>query len=514
MAAMSRARTALFALALAPFAPPQHSPPPGTPDEPGPVEAPQAIAARIRAGGRFEASRWRRGQNGALEMFFFADAGMLIPGRDNYVPLLRDGFEHEYDRHSGAVATAAMLCHGHGDLLGMTDAVFHFEALGIDTSDIALRQLLGQAISEVADLDLDDDLDRARTFDLMLAIDLLERRGVKGAVAECMGLARADAPEPLRRRAERATKRLRGEAWSPPRRRLDPATLKLPLGFDAAILVDHARLPDVSWLTRTGRQFAAHKTAYLLVRAGGPVTPAQRNGAQWMADQIGELPFAFAHRFGNIRLDHSCVIVRAQNDADFPAIVSWQAAGELEPRRRPLGEPTRKQQLKRPRLLNAEIEFFEDGLLATKGGSAGKPRPDRARQLLQGPPTALRIVLPERSKVWPLLRALDLPAIRGGEIRIDFDDRGMRLAIELTARDEIDAEDFVTRVDELRPTIAAERLLPWQLREDAQALAFATRVHATELEIDDNTIRAEVRADTFTLADVQRLVLTMTGVDL
>ena len=74
MAAMSRARTALFALALAPFAPPQHSPPPGTPDEPGPVEAPQAIAARIRAGGRFEASRWRRGQNGALEMFFFADA--------------------------------------------------------------------------------------------------------------------------------------------------------------------------------------------------------------------------------------------------------------------------------------------------------------------------------------------------------------------------------------------------------------------------------------------------------
>ncbi len=132
------------------------------------------VAARVRAGGRFEQSKWQRGENGALEMHFFADIGGSAPGR--FVPLLRPDGDWLDLNNLGALGYLSLVCHGASDLVSMTDAEFHLVALGIGITNVELRQYLA-----VPAPSFEGPRGRAEMFDRMLAIDLLCRRDCKQA---------------------------------------------------------------------------------------------------------------------------------------------------------------------------------------------------------------------------------------------------------------------------------------------------------------------------------------------
>ncbi|MCR9243499.1 MAG: hypothetical protein NXI31_00600 [bacterium] len=476
------------------------------PDPPW-LEPAVQVAARVEAGGVFQESRWRRGRDGQLEVWNIARTGEEIPGHDHFVPLFADGFVHDYRKH-GRRGLAMLLCHGPGDLLAMTDARFHFAALGIDASDMGLRQFLARALPGIAELEPESDRDRARLLDIELAISTLERRGVRGAIAECLAIEGIQAAPPtLRTRARQAVASLRGKPTTRVRRRLDATTLRLPLNFDAAIVVDHSRLPDMTWLAPLSRRFAAVSMARRILQAGGTLSPAQKNGAQILSDAGSELPFAFVHRYGNARFDHSCIVVQGRADEVNPFAITWQAAGEIEPHQREIGEATERQQKRRPKLLNGDIEFSEHGLLATSGMGAGKPRPERGAELLRDRAAAIHVVVPRQSKLWPFLRFAQLPTILGAELRVTFDTKGAQIAGEVMARDEEDAAELCPLLEGILATIAPAACLPWELREDEGALALAKALLTAELTNDGAAVRVKARIPVIDAAERERLAM-------
>ncbi|MCU0863240.1 MAG: hypothetical protein MUC36_05590 [Planctomycetes bacterium] len=412
--------------------------------QPG-FEACAAVAERIRSGGWFEASKWRRGDDGALEMHYFADVGGSIPeGQDRFVPLLGQDLERGI-RNGGAIGFVSMLCHGAGDLLGMTDAEFHFGALGIDATDVGLRQFLATPRPS-----FEGARGRAELLDRLLAIEVLVRRGVKGAVAELGTLASEPAlPAALRERAGRGIAVLRGNADPLSRLRLSAETLQLPAAFDGCLMIDHARLPDLSWFTPFGRRLGALTTAKYIAMAGGTTSPEMRNGAQCLCDLVSELPFGVVHRHGNARLDHSCVVLSAKADAELPVALTWQAAGAFEAERWQDAKAAPELVENNP-LLGGTLQINADRLFASTDGSAGKPRPSLVEkyQLLRDDGVAVRAVVPANSKLWPMLAFLTMPPAEGGELRIAFGDPAV-ITVRIEARDEDAADAWVTKGKEL-----------------------------------------------------------------
>lgn len=144
-------------------------------------ESAAAVAERIRNGGWFETSRWRRGADGALEMHFFADVGAEV-AEDRFVPLLsKNGEELDYD-NIGLIGNLALFCHGPGDLLGMTDAEFHLHALGIGTTDVELRQYLA-----VPPPPFEGERGRAELLDRLLAANFSTKGSAAFATVEIKG---------------------------------------------------------------------------------------------------------------------------------------------------------------------------------------------------------------------------------------------------------------------------------------------------------------------------------------
>jgi hypothetical protein len=461
-----------------------------------------AVAERIRNGGWFETSRWRRGDDGALEMHFFADVGGSIPDeQDRFVPLLGPDLERGID-NGGAIAFVSMLCHGPGDLLGMTDAEFHFGALGIDATDVGLRQFLATPRPS-----FDGPRGRAELLDRLLAIDVLVRRRVKGAVAELGTLAsESTLPAALRDRAGRGIAVLRGNADPLTRLRLSGDTLQLPAAFDGCVMIDHARLPDLSWFTPFGRRLAALTTAGYIAMAGGTTTPAMRNGAQSLCDLVSELPFGLAHRYGNARLDHSCVVVSAKADAELPFALTWQAAGALEAAGWQDMKPSPSMADNNP-LFAGTLQIATDRLFASTDGSAGKPRPSLVEKhaLLRDDGVAVRAVVPGNSKLWPMLAFLAMPPAEGGELRIAFGDPAV-ITVLVEARDEDAAEDWVTKGKEL--LALAKTMLeqePGPLAASAELKELADAVFAANFGIKDATATATIEVKGMTPAKVQAI---------
>lgn len=394
------------------------------------------VLERVRAGGRFEDTKWRRGDDGQLEMHYFADVGMELAGPLRFRPLLGEDLERGL-QNAGLFGLLALFCHGPDDLLAMTDAAFHLGALGVDTSDVGLRQYL--ALSPRAFED--DATGRAELMERMLAIDLLVKRGCRAAVAELTAIAGGGGPAALRERARHAIARLEGREPEIERRRLTPEALNLPLRFDAAVLVDHARLPGLGWLTPLAGRLGALVTAAKIEMAGGMLTAAQCNGAQAMADIAGELPFGLALRYGNARLDHSCLLVSVNQQSKLGVALSWQAAGAIEAegwQDAAVGERT----VRNNPMFGGRLTVAADRVQATVGGGAGRPRAAMARELLAEADAAIRVIVPKTSNLWPALRVLDLPGALGAELRITCGDPAV-VVCRIEARDEDGADEWV-----------------------------------------------------------------------
>ncbi len=402
--------------------------------DPG-IESAGELAARIEKGGWFESSKWQRGADGALQMYFFADSGMAEHA--HYLSLLGDDLERGMES-GGLIGWLSLVCHGSGDLLGMTDAEFHFGALGIDTSDVGLRQYLA-----VPAPSFDGSRGRAELLDRLLAIDVLTRRDCKSSLAELRVLqAKASMPTLLRDGAARAIRQLEGQPATG-RTRLTAAELLLPAAFDVVIEIDHSHLPDLSWLTATGRRIGALVTAREVRMAGGTVSPATSNGAQSLCDICSELPFGVVHKFGNARLDHSCFVISMKADPRLPVAFTWQATGEFEAERWQQASAPAAMVANNP-LLGGALQVTAKSAFASSDKSAGKTRPAMVEKLglLCDDGSAIRVILPQNSKAWPALSFLNLPPVLGGEVRILLGEPAT-IVVRLNARDEEGAEDLV-----------------------------------------------------------------------
>ena len=461
-------------------------------------QEPEAVRRRVHEGGVLIAAEYRRGDDGLLEILTGAYTG--DPERLEHRPLLAPFGEVNAALQShnlGGVGLLAMVCHGDGDLLAMTDAGFHFGALGIDASDIGLRQYLAQPLPS-----FEGRRGRAELLDRLLAIDRLQRHGVRGAVAELTRLATdAALPAALRERAAQALAVLRGEPAAP-RARLAVEQLRLPAAFDGCLVIDHARLPDLRWLTAFGRRLGMAVTAEAVVMAGGTASDTMWQGAQGMADGCSVGPFWFAHALGNLRLDHSCLVVTAKADPHVPVAVTWQAVGAFDHAGwsaldlSPLTEELR--------LDAAAGSITASALWLSSDGSQGRARPQQAEKLLADTGAALRAFVPGNSKLWPLLAFLQLPPASGADLRVTFGEPAT-IELRVEARDEDAAADWVAKGREglvgLQAAFAAN-----QLESQAELALLMKALAAAEFRVEERSAIGVVRIAGFTAAHRDRLL--------
>jgi hypothetical protein len=320
-------------------------------------------------------------------------------------------------------------CHGDGDLLSMTDAAFHFACLGIDASDAGMHQYLAAPMPSFA-----GTRGRAERLDRMLAIDLLRQKGGSSAEASLREFAtRNGAPAVLRERALSAIAQLHGAASPRPRHRLDPAKLPLPPQYDACVVIDHSRLPGLDWLPAFDRERGMRRIARTLLAEDGQLSPALCSDAQRLADMNSELPFGLVLRYGNARIDQSCLLITAGNTASLPVAVTFAAAGEFE--------AGGWQQARLPtdlveflQLEQGSLQVSEQALLARSDGRSDEPQPEVAKELLRDRGAAIHAVIPQQSRLWTGLAFLQLPPAEAAELRVTIGDV-VKIELEVQARD-------------------------------------------------------------------------------
>lgn len=465
-------------------------------DQPTPAE----VLERVRGGGSLVEVTYRRGDDGQLQLRAKSPEDASVTETPLLGERLRDGLQS-----AGAAGLLALCCHGDGDLLAMTDGERHLTWLGVDVRDAGLRQFVATPLPAGQDASA-----RAAMFDRMVAIDLLRRRGCRPAEVELRVLAeRADTPPPLRERAKVALAALRGEPSPIARSRLDPATLRLPAAFDACIVVDHARLPDLSWVTPFGRRTGMLVTASTVVTFGGEPSEAIWQSAQRVADLCSELPFGAALHFGNARVDHSCLVVTVQPTEEPPFALALTAAGSFDAARWQAAEVDAE--------VGEEMRGFGGSLEVTEGlttggirAGKGRPRPELAAKLLADTGAAIRVVAPGTSKLWPALAFLDLPPATEGELRLGFGDT-CRIDLLIATRDEESAEAWVARGKQLLGTIQQDVAgsLPPALVESPEMKALLAAIAAAAVKAEGNTALATIEIRDFDRLRLIKLLETL-----
>lgn len=448
------------------------------------------LAARVRGGGWLEVSKYRRSDAGVIESWSTAQTG--DPERGEFLPLIDYGRQLHYE-NLGLIGLLSLFCHGDGDLLAMTDADFHFHALGMDGSDVALRQYL-----VLPPPSFDGPRGRAERLDRLLVVDRLVARRCRGAVAELAILAeRETLPAVLRERCRHGVATLTGKTEAGlVRRCLDPEVVMLPAAFDAALVIDHSRLPDLRWLTALGRRLGVLVTARAIELAGGTISSPQCNGGQRMADVVSAAPFWLVHRFGNARLDHSVVTIGAKADERMPVALTWNAVGEFEPDGWREAKPSAAAIANNP-LLGGTLSVEATTLYASTDRSRGARRPSTAAKLLLDDGVALRAVVPSNSKLWPALAFLNLPAAGGGELRVMFGDP-TSIVLVVEARDEDAAEAWVAQGKQLLTEAkAAVDHWPDELREQPGLKVLLQSLWAASFSTKDKAAFATVEVRGF-----------------
>lgn len=455
---------------------------------------PRRWSERIRAGELFGDVQYRRGADGRIEVRVgdASDDPQNVP----FAPLLSaEAGLAPWLENCGIAGWLSLLCHGDGDLLAMTDAEWHLRAVGAGTSDVELRQALVVPFPAGPELAV-----RAQLLDRMLAIDVLRRRGCRQALGELQQVAAdAGAPAMLRARAQTAVASLRGEPL-PPRTRLDPTQLELPIAYDAALVIDHARLPDFTWWTAAGRRLGMLVTARTLDQVADPVSEAMLLQAQQISDQLCELPFAIVHEFGNARLDHSCLLVTVRADANLPVSALWQAAGAFEQPGLDRAVAAVAGAIADSPMAAAKLAIGAQRASFCSDGSGGKPRPALARELLADTGAAIRLLVPASSRLWALMAMAKLPPATGGDLRVAFADE-CTIELRITARDEDAAAAWIERVQEVIAAVRKET--PYEIRTMVEANAVVRDVLAAALGAE-LAVDGAVATATIHLRDLDR----------
>lgn len=456
-----------------------------------------AVLKRVRDGGRFEETKYRRGDDGALEMRFFADTGGVYGDGERYRALLGEHLAHGL-QNCGALGLLAIVCHGSGDLIGMTDAAFHLGALGLPTGDVELRQWIA--------LPLPKNPTAAELLDRRLAIREVLRRSGKAASGEFASLARS-ADGAIRRDAEAALAEANGML---PRARLDPAAVTFPREGVAYVVVDHARLPDLGWITSLARHVSKLRTASVIEAAGGSISEATCNGAQYLADLAGELPFELARLHGNARIDHSFVAVSLVPQGKLPFGLLWQAAGAFEPGWAAV-EPLPGSARNNP-LLDGTLAVAADRLVANVHSEVGESDRERADELLRDDAVAIRAVVPKGSALCAMLPTLDLPQASEAEARVTFG-KGAKLTATIHAADAESAQAWCDLVlgmlERARGGIADA---PLQLGDDPAVAAALRQLANAKVKADEaGVVSVEIELDAITMGCVRTVAEAMAG---
>ncbi|MBK8098693.1 MAG: hypothetical protein IPK26_16395 [Planctomycetes bacterium] len=455
------------------------------------------VVARVRSGGWLAQIVYRRAPTGDLLAPGYNDAGGIDD--DRYDPLLGEDLSTGLI-NAGALGYLALMCHGHRDLLAMTDGEFHLQAIGVPTSDVDLRQFLARPLPTFDGLG-----GRAQMLDRMVAIDLLTRRRCRAAVGELTLLAKNDGvPAMLRERASAAIPEVQGAPAPIARARLDPEKLQLPVAFDGCLILDHARLPDLGWLTPLGRRLGALITGTAMEAGGAGGNDDLARSAQRGCDLVSELPFGVVHRFGNARLDHSCFVFTAKA-GPVPFGFTWQAVGAFE---HDLWQQARLPDDARANnpLLGGAMEVTADTVFAATDGNRGKPRPEVAAPMLLASNPALCAFIPANSKAWLALAFAKLPPATGAEIRVEFGDPAV-ITLMVTARDEDAADAWVDKGRELlaqgKESLATEAGELLEQAPDLRALLDA--VWAAEFSVKEDNAFATIAIKGFTAARLRAI---------
>jgi len=408
----------------------------------GQDRAGQDLVARIRAGGWFCTPTWRRGTNGSLEVWSKRSA---IEQEDRFIPLLGDDLRDGIT-NPGTWGIPTLWLQGGGDLLAMTGGEFHLQALGLDDSDVALRQHLLRPVDSTG------PLGRAEMLDRMVIIDVLQRRRCRAAIAELTGLLAQDAlPEPLRQRAQAALAGLQGRSAAVERHRLSVEALPVPQQFDFAVVVEHARLPDMRGAMAAGRRSLALKVASRVAERAHD--ESWMGLMQQLCDRGPELPFGLVLRLGNVRLDHSCTMVALRLEEVPPLALCYQAAGEFEAHVWAAAAPVHEL------LPRARFHMTNERITASTGLLEGELAPEIAARLLEPTEAAIRVVVPESSKLRDLAAKVDL-TLRRAEVRISFDEDSVSMKLTVDAGSEAAAKAWCDRCEELRRRAVAALASP------------------------------------------------------
>jgi len=441
------------------------------------------VVARVHAGGTIEPLRYRRAADGALEVAVPDDNAS-----PRWQPLLGEDLGAGFSA-AGLGGLLALFCHGPSDLVGMTDAAFHFDALGIAATDADLRQLLARPMP-----DGDAAAQRAAMFDRLLAIDVLARRRCAGAAVELRLLQAEGEPAPLRTRAAAALSKLEGRPSPIERQRLAAEELQLPATHDGWIVVHHDRLPDMSWLTPCMRRFTSTMLASMLARFDPQTTTELRHTCQRSVDAVAALPFAVALRYGNARVDHSVLFVGdapAGRAGGPPLALAWQAAGRFEAER--WQQASRPESVGPDMIFSGEMTVDATRVVATLGAGERAADAERAAAMLEDTSAAIRVGAPPKSRLWRALGAFGLPTPARGELQVRFGDAAM-LTLSVHANTAEDAAAWVERGQPLleRATEQLRAVAPEGLREHAAFENVLAAIGATAFRRDDDVVTIEL----------------------
>lgn len=461
-------------------------------------EPDRSFVRRVEQDGRLVDLRWSRDADGNLH-------AALPDGTPQ--PMFERGLMTGFE-NGGVALWLALVLPGPNDLLALCDAEAHLRRAGVATTDAELRQFLALPLPAG-----DGGRTRAERLDRMVAIDLLRRRGTGSAAVELRELAgRDEAPAELRQRARDALTALDATRA--------PATfggvfaadaVALPAAADVVFAMHAAAMPDPQPLLVLARTAGLRISAEHLDRHEID-TPEVLLSAQMVSEIAGELPFEIVRHFGNHRIDgvvggvllrgdgEPAVAVQVAGRFDVPRLAEWLRQ-EGAPAEMVDGELVTQQQDHTLRIGASRAGLLTEKTATRKGG-------DLAKALLaEG--AALRVMVPENSKLLLMLAAQGMPQTRSASLALSFDP-GPLLQLELQARDEDAAESWVALAEQQRPALLAElrgmleREPPPGGLDSMQPLLQA--LGETKVAADGRTVTATVDLRHLGLRFVQKLV--------
>lgn len=456
-----------------------------------------AVRARMDRGEDLLDLRYRRDAHGALEV------GLPDPGADTFIPVMRSGFlPHDDKALEAGLAVLFLLGDGDAGLLGATDGERHLRRIGFDPTPVALRQLLLAPITST-----NPELRRVAELDRIVAIDWLRRIGHRGVVAELIALAHDAHTPPMLAARAKAVLGSYGRGQPIVRSRLALANVSLPTNADVHVVVDPTHFPDLQPLHGIARRMAL-ESSYRVPRSLRAPTPDDLFFGQYFVDAIGELPFEWVRRFGEVRIDHAIVslALTAGVDGGWPFDHQIQAVGSWDVAR--VGAElaaTAEQRSDRPKFEQKDgvvtfasrdetLVVTPTSLLARGKRMVGRSAELAAELIADGP--AVRIVVPPMSKLWAASLAGALPAggtratfeVSFGEPRSKTFCRGV---LTVATRDEDAAERWAKW---LRGELASGATLRSQIdtpdTEDGVAL-LADVLKNAKVAVDGTNVRLE-----------------------